>query len=164
MMALIVIVALTLGAALAVAMLPNPVHCGLSAAAAFAGFGCLFLALGAEFLGFIQILVYVGAVAILIMFVILLTRPREAGRDRLRVHGLSSVPGIVVALAVLGVLVWSILGAAPVQPSAAPSPSDVAFLGEALVSDYAAPLLAVGVLLTVALVGGVLFAFDNDPE
>lgn len=155
--------ALTVGAALAVAVLRNPVHCGLFAAVAFAGFGTLFLALGAEFIGFILILVYVGAVAILIMFVILLTRPREGVRQRAKVD-LRIVSGVVVAAAVAVTLGWCVLASAPVAQRSVERGIDVAMIGAALVGDYGAPLLAVGVLLTVAMVGGVLFAFDNDPE
>lgn len=69
---------LTLLAAFAAVTLRNPIHCGLSLALSFMGLAALFIFLGAEFVGFIQILVYVGAVAVLIMFVILLTRPDAA--------------------------------------------------------------------------------------
>ena len=50
------------------------VHCALALAVAFAGIGTLYLSLGAQFLGLAQLLVYVGAIAVLIVFVILLTR------------------------------------------------------------------------------------------
>ncbi len=50
------------------------VHCALALAVAFAGIGALYLSLGAQFLGLAQLLVYVGAIAVLIVFVILLTR------------------------------------------------------------------------------------------
>ncbi len=50
------------------------VHCALALAVAFAGIGTIYLNLGAQFLGLAQLLVYVGAIAVLIVFVILLTR------------------------------------------------------------------------------------------
>ena len=55
-------------------MLRGLVHCALALAVAFAGIGTLYLSLGAQFLGLAQLLVYVGAIAVLIVFVILLTR------------------------------------------------------------------------------------------
>ncbi len=164
--AIVLLGAMTLGATAATALLPNPVHCGLFAAAAFAGFGAMFIALGAEFVGFIQILVYVGAVAILIMFVILLTRPGSESRQA-GWKGMASwrtAGGLVVAMGVAAALGWCVMSSAPVSPAPDTPEHDVALIGSALVTDYAAPLLAVGVLLTAALVGGVLFAFDNDPE
>src|SRR3989442_186182 len=59
----------------------NPVHCALCLALAFAGLAAFYLELGAEFVGFAQILVYIGAVAILIVFAILLTRASEADEE-----------------------------------------------------------------------------------
>ena len=65
---------MTIAGAVAAMTLRNLVHCVLSLAVSFLGVAMLFLRLGAEFVGFAQILVYVGAVAILIVFAILLTR------------------------------------------------------------------------------------------
>ena len=65
---------LTVLGALAAALLKNLVHCALSLTVTFAGLALLYLQLGAQFAGFSQILVYIGAVAILVVFAILLTR------------------------------------------------------------------------------------------
>ena len=65
---------LTLAGAVAALTLRNLVHCVLALTLAFVGLAGLYLQLGAQFMGFAQILVYVGAVAILIVFAILLTR------------------------------------------------------------------------------------------
>src|SRR6267378_1008398 len=72
-----IIAGLTAGSAIAAVSLRNLVHCALSLVVTFAGLAALFLQLNAEFVGFAQILVYVGAVAILIVFAILLTRGSE---------------------------------------------------------------------------------------
>src|SRR5882762_8245678 len=66
--------ALTVASAIAAMTLRNLVHCALALAVTFAGLAGLYLRLDAQFVGFAQILVYVGAVAILIVFAILLTR------------------------------------------------------------------------------------------
>jgi NADH-quinone oxidoreductase subunit J len=72
---------LTVAGALAAVLLKNTVHCALALTVAFAGLALLFLKLDAQFAGFAQILVYIGAVAILVVFAILLTRGSETPKD-----------------------------------------------------------------------------------
>src|SRR5881397_1651634 len=73
----IIAAVLTLAGAVAAMSLRNLVHCALCLIVTFAGLAALFLQLNAQFVGFAQILVYIGAVAILILFAILLTRSSE---------------------------------------------------------------------------------------
>ena len=70
---------------------------------AFVGVAAFYFLLGAEFVGLVQVFVYVGAVAVLIVFTILLTR-RERGEDR----GFNW-SGVVIALAVFAGLIWAIV-------------------------------------------------------
>ena len=72
-----IIAVFTIAGALAAMILRNLVHCVLALVLAFTGLAGLYLQLGAQFVGFAQILIYVGAVAILIVFAILLTRSHE---------------------------------------------------------------------------------------
>jgi len=65
---------LTVAGAVAAMSLRNLVHCALALAVTFAGLAALYLRLNAQFVGLVQVLVYIGAVAILIVFAILLTR------------------------------------------------------------------------------------------
>ena len=74
----LILAAITLAGACAAMMLRGLVHCALAVAIAFAGLGTLYLNLGAQFLGLAQLLVYVGAIAVLIVFVILLTGGGES--------------------------------------------------------------------------------------
>ena len=79
--AFLVIAVLTLAGALAAATLPKLIHAALSLVVAFVGVAAFYFLLGAEFVGLVQIFVYVGAVAVLIVFTILLTRHEsENGR------------------------------------------------------------------------------------
>ena len=73
--------ALTLAGGLATVLLKHLVHAALAVTVAFAGLALLFLELDAQFAGFAQILVYIGAVAILIVFAILLTHGSELPRE-----------------------------------------------------------------------------------
>src|SRR5437867_7794716 len=73
----IILALVTLAGAIAAMTLRHLVHCALALTVAFAGLATLFLQLDAQFVGLAQILVYIGAVAILIVFAILLTRGSE---------------------------------------------------------------------------------------
>src|ERR1700710_809690 len=92
-----VIAALTVVSAIAAMSFRNLVHCALSLALGLAGIAALYLQLGAAFVGWAQILVYIGAVAILIVFAILLTRSSESTPQPV----LSPSWGIGVAIAII---------------------------------------------------------------
>jgi NADH-quinone oxidoreductase subunit J len=70
----LILAVFTLVAALGAVALRDLIHCALCMALSFIGVAALFLQLGAQFVGLAQVLVYVGAVAILMVFAILLTR------------------------------------------------------------------------------------------
>src|SRR6188474_1899655 len=106
-MAFILIAALTLGSAIAAMSLRNLVHCALCTVLTFAGLAAVYLQLNAQFVGFAQILVYVGAVAILVVFAILLTRGGAAPEKSL--VSASWLSGIAVAVAVFAVLARSVV-------------------------------------------------------
>src|SRR3984893_5523979 len=100
--AFVLISILTLAGALAAATLPKLIHAALSLVVTFLGVAAFFFLLGAEFVGLVQVFVYVGAVAVLIVFTILLTR-RDVEKDR----GFNWA-GAIVAVAVFGGLVWAL--------------------------------------------------------
>ncbi len=161
---LFIIAALILVGALATVCVRNLVYCALSLAATFAALGMLYLALGAEFIGWVQILVYVGAVAVLIVFVILLTAP-----DRMRSVGplfsRSRILGVGVSLGVFGTIAYAVHKSGSLKGSLSmPAETDMQSIGEELLSSYLVPLEATGVLLTVALIGAVLFAREEPVE
>src|SRR5213079_322496 len=98
----IIIAIFTLTAALAAATLRKLMHAALSFALTLVGLAAFFFLLGAEFVGLVQVFVYIGAVAVLIVFTILLTR-RDVEKDR----GFNW-SGVVIAIAVFGGLLWAI--------------------------------------------------------
>src|SRR5262245_7795398 len=73
----LIIAILILAAAIAAMTLRNLVHCALALVGAFGGLAAAYLQLSAQFVGLAQVLVYIGAVAILIVFAVLLTRGGE---------------------------------------------------------------------------------------
>ncbi|MEO5754683.1 MAG: NADH-quinone oxidoreductase subunit J [Chthoniobacterales bacterium] len=147
---------LTLAAALAAATLPKLVHAALCFALSFVGVAAFYFLLGAEFVGLVQVFVYVGAVAVLIVFTILLTR-RESDHDR----GFNW-PGIVIAAAVFGGLVWAILKTSGFSVTAPPVEAlSVKQIGHALMATYVWPLQCIGVLLTAALIGALVLVMEE---
>jgi NADH:ubiquinone oxidoreductase subunit 6 (subunit J) len=154
--AFIVIAILMLAGALAAASLPKLIHAALCLVVAFVGVAAFFFLLGAEFVGLVQIFVYVGAVAVLIVFTILLTRPAE------ETTGGFNWAGVLVAVAVFAGLLWMILQT-PTLSVAAPAIEalTVKRIGEVLMTDYIWPLQCVGLLLTAALVGGLILVMEE---
>ena len=156
--AFVVIAILTLAGALAAATLPKLMHAALTFAVAFVGIAAFFFLLSAEFVGLVLVFVYVGAVAVLIVFTILLTR-RDIGKDR----GFNWA-GVVVAIAVLGGLLGAILKTPSVSLAAPKIPAlTVKEIGEALMTTYVWPLQCVGLLLTAALIGALVLVMEEKP-
>jgi NADH:ubiquinone oxidoreductase subunit 6 (subunit J) len=148
---------LIVAGAIAAITLRNLVHCALALTVSFAGLAGVYLELNAQFVGFAQILVYIGAVAILIVFAILLTRGREPqGAASFSASWLS---GAAVALVVFGLLAGVVLSSHALgrAPVAAPAAS-VRQIGEQLMTQYVLPLEVLGLLLTAALLGAVVLA------
>ncbi len=149
-------------AAAAAMSLRNLIHCALCLVGAFGGAAGLFLTLGAEFVAFAQVLVYVGAISILIVFALLLTSTRavETAQPWVPPRGL----GPTVAGLVTGLLLAAV-GLSPGLPekTAATSAVSVQELGRELLTRQAPALLAVGLLLTAALIGAVVVALREPP-
>src|SRR3954465_11130522 len=112
--AFIVISIFTLSGALAAACLRKLIHAALCLVLAFIGLAAFYFLLGAEFVGLVQVFVYVGAVAVLIVFTILLTR-----REDEETSGFNW-GGAIVALVVFAGLLWTIFKT-PATAVAAPA-------------------------------------------
>jgi NADH-quinone oxidoreductase subunit J len=152
--------ALTLAGGLAAVLLKHLVHCALATTVAFAGLALLFLQLDAQFAGFAQILVYIGAVAILIVFAILLTRGSDLPKDG--VFSRTWFVGLVIAAGVFAVLAWAVLQSVSAVPQQAGVPAvTVRDIGNALVGRYVLPLEIVALLLTAATIGAVIVAMHE---
>jgi NADH-quinone oxidoreductase subunit J len=154
--AFVIIAIVTLAGALAAATLPKLIHAALCLVVMFIGVAAFFFLLGAEFVGLVQVFVYIGAVAVLIVFTILLTR-RDPEKDR----GFNWI-GVVIAIAVFGGLVWAILSAPNFSTAATQiEPLTVKRIGETLMTDYVWPLQCIGLLLTAALIGALILVMEE---
>ncbi len=153
----------TVGAAVMVISARNPVHSVLFLILAFFNAAGLFVLLGAEFLAMILIVVYVGAVAVLFLFVVMML---DINMVRLREGFLQYLPigGVIglILLAEIGVVIggWS-LSSEATAPAATPIPSlamasNTEAIGAVLYTDYAYLFQAAGLVLLVAMIGAIV--------
>jgi NADH-quinone oxidoreductase subunit J len=158
------ILALITVAGTAAAMgLRNAIHCVLALTVGFAGIAALYLQLGAQFVGFTQIMVYVGAVAILAVFAIMMTH--KPGKVEPTIFSSHWIAGAAVAAAVFAVLAWAIKSSATSTQPLPPQPDiTVQQIGESLMHQFVLPLEIMGLLLTAALIGAVVIAMDRKEE
>jgi NADH-quinone oxidoreductase subunit J len=154
--AVIILGLLTVGSAVAAMSLRNMVHCLLWLVVTFVGLAGLYLTLSATFLAVTQVLVYLGAVAILMVFAIMLTRGGRGVDGKALLAG-SWVAGLGIALLVFGGLASVMVGAFGGGGTDFEEPA-VRQVGEALLTTHVVPLQAIALLLTGALIGGVVLA------
>lgn len=158
-----ILAVLTIGSAAAAMIGRNLLRSILMLAVSWAGVAAFYLWAGAQFVAFAQVLIYLGAISMVALFAVLLTRhAREeappAAPSRHRAH-----LAVLCALAVSAVLVWAV-ARTPLAVSGARAPATtVRGLGSELMERYPAALLVVGVLLTIALIGAVVLAANGAP-
>jgi NADH-quinone oxidoreductase subunit J len=163
MLVTLILAAITIAGTASAMSFRNLVHCILSLTVGLAGIAGLYLHLGAQFVGFTQILVYVGAIAILAVFVIMMTRSPDS--DARPILAGSWLSGSLVAASVFGVLAWAIFRGLPSFPASSPEPqASVQQIGAALMDHFALPLEIIGLLLTAALIGAGILAMDLAKE
>jgi NADH-quinone oxidoreductase subunit J len=158
-----ILTCLTLASAIAAMSLRNLVHCALCLVVTFASLAGFYLQLNAQFVGFAQILVYIGAVAILIVIAILLTRSADSIQQP--IVSASWAAGIGVALLVFGAFVLAIVSSSIVHRSA-PAAREVTVraIGDQLMTNYVLALEVTGLLLTAAMIGAVIIALREPPQ
>ena len=142
----------------------NPVHSVLFLILAFVNAAGLFVLLGAEFLAMILIVVYVGAVAVLFLFVVMMldvdfVELRQGFLNYLPVGGLSGI--VLLAELLLVVAGWTFAGdTMPTSPAPA-GMSNTAALGEILYTKYIYFFQAAGMVLLVAMVGAIVLTLRH---
>ena len=153
-------------AALMVVGARNPVHSVLFLILAFFNAAGLFVLLGAEFLAMVLIVVYVGAVAVLFLFVVMML---DIDFTELRRDALSYVPiGLAVGAVLLGELIL-VGGAWVIAPTAGavaanPTPADVTnteALGRILYTSYVHVFQGAGMVLLVAMIGAIVLTLRH---
>jgi NADH:ubiquinone oxidoreductase subunit 6 (subunit J) len=165
MTAAFIIIALFTLASAAVAMsLRNLIRSALLLVGSWAGIAAFYLWAGAEFVAFAQVLVYVGAVSMIVLFAVLLTSRSRADLAIAPDSIQRAAAALLVGGGVFGVLAGMVIGTPlAMRPNEAPTVT-VKQLGTQLMSSHTAALLIVGVILTVALLGAVVIAATDKEE
>ena len=161
--------AITIASAVMVISARNPVHSVLFLILAFVNAAGLFVLMGAEFLAMILIVVYVGAVAVLFLFVVMML---DVDFAELREGFLSYLPVGALVGAVLLAELLLVVGAWAIAPDvvkgvAAPIPSGVSnteALGLVLYTRYVYFFETAGVILLVAMIGAIVLTLHHKPQ
>ena len=153
-----ILAAMMIGTALGVVLLPKIVHSAFLLAAVFVSISGLYILLNADFVAAAQILVYVGAVNVLILFAIMLVNKQE---------NYAEIPGRLVRKIATGVVcfgLFALLGTMvlvtpwSLDTTSVPITDTVVSLGEHFFSDYLLPFELASVLLLMAMVGAIILA------
>ena len=150
----IIAAAMALGA-IGVVRTKNVVHAALYLVVVLAGGAAQFILLGQEFVAWVQVLVYIGAVVVLLLFGLMLTR---APIGKMVLDSQTRPLAAVVSLAIFAItstIVWKTFKGQTVHFG---KPNTVSTLGEAIFSRYVLPFEIVSVVLLAALVGAVVLA------
>ncbi len=151
---------LILTSAVWVVTLKNLFRAALSLGIVLVGVAIAFLSLGAEFLGFVQILVYVGAILTLIVFAIMLTaklQTTDNGASR------PKLPAALAALGIFGLLSWATI---QVPWPAIPEDTsvDLAALGQRLVTTWVLPFEVISLVFVAVVIGAIAIAAPGPGE
>jgi NADH-quinone oxidoreductase subunit J len=149
--------------ALRVVTTRNVIHAALYLVGTLLGAAALYVLLYAEFVAWVQVLVYVGAIVVLMLFGLMLTR---ADIGKANFDNDQRIIAAVVAAAVFGVTAWVLVDAFEGQEIslARTSGTTTETIGDAIFSSYVLPFEVVSVLLLAALVGAVVIARRDTGE
>jgi len=170
-----ILAAITLTSAVVVVTIRNLFHSALALMVSFLGVAGIYVLLEAPFLGMAQLLVYIGAISILIIFAIMMTRRlMQTSESPFNSQAIGALVGAALALAILFVVIIRFYPMAPgdgVGQSAmvvdpAILQSSIARMGRSFVSAeaYVLPFEVASVLLLAALVGSIVIAWPHRGE
>lgn len=143
-------------AALKVVTSKNVVHAALYLVVVLAGISAQFILLGAEFIAATQLLVYVGAIIVLFLFGIMLTRARLGEDDSVRTERrlMASLVGVLLFV----VMAFALVDSFDDTHVDVAQPTTTAQVSDTLFSQYLIPFEIIGILLLAALVGAIVVA------
>jgi NADH-quinone oxidoreductase subunit J len=146
--------ALAVVAAVAMVVTRNLVHAALFMAGTFLLIAFLYILMGADYVGAVQILVYVGAISILFVFGIMLTkRDRIEDSNRFNRYGVAAT---IVAVLLFAGIVLAVLGAAFRTVPSDASTSTIQTIANLFLNEYVLAFEFAGILLLAALVGAIV--------
>ena len=158
---------ITVAASLMVITFKNTVHSVFFLILTFITTGCLFIMIGAEFLGMILLIVYVGAVAVLFLFVVMMLNVAERQDDKKIQSKSTHIPiGLIVSLIILAEVLVVVGGwqykSDFIKTDALIIDSDITnthLLGNVLYTQYIHLFQVAGVILLLAMIGAIVLTF-----
>lgn len=156
----LVFAAAVLGCALLVVLGRNIFHCAIAMATSFLGIACIYLLMSADFVGLSQIIVYVGAISILMLFAIMLTEDVVGARSKaLRRVWPAALP---VAAAILALLLkWVAPEFTRSAALVVPEGGTALFIGRAFLNQYIFAFELTAVILVAAVIGAIYLAREE---
>ncbi len=151
-----IIAAMMIVGALRVVTTNNLVHAALWLVVVLSGFAAQYILAGAEFVAVSQVLVYIGAVMVLFLFGIMLTRAQIGGETGL--NNQNWAIGIPVGLLLFGLLTWVIIDAVDDSVIADGPPANTEEIADNVLSPYLIPFLAISFVLLAAAIGAMVLA------
>jgi NADH-quinone oxidoreductase subunit J len=157
-----IIAAVMIVAALNVVLSKNVVHAALSLVAVMAGAAAQYLLLAAEFVAVTQVLVYIGAVMVLFLFGVMLTRAK-LGKDTDLNNDKGWLLGLPIALLLLGVMAYVLIDSFQDDQISGSGEGRIGATANILLSDrifstYALPFWALSFVLLAAVIGAIVLA------
>tara|TARA_B100000686_G_C16777010_1_gene969153 strand:+ start:296 stop:793 length:498 start_codon:yes stop_codon:yes gene_type:complete len=143
-------------AAFKVVSTKNIVHAALWLVLVLAGVAGQFLLLGAEFVGVTQILVYIGAVIVLLLFGVMLTKASIGEEENINMPN-RALPAVIATL-MFAVMSYAIIDTYRGEKLPEETVTNAATVSDSIFSDFIIPFEAVSVLLLAALIGAVVIA------
>lgn len=145
-----------LGSAFMMVLSTNIVHSALYMVATFVGVACIYILLYADYLAVIQLLVYVGAISVLIVFGVMLTRRGDIRESNL--FNKYKITGGLVSFILFLVVERFLLLTEWTKSDINPPQSTIVQLADLMLKDYVVPFEAAAILLLVAMVGAIIIA------
>ena len=143
------------GAGIAVVTLRNIIHSAVAMMVCFGSLAGMYALLGAPIVAAAQVLIYLGAISVLILFAIMLT---QAGDANLPAPFHRQLPiAVVIALAIVGLVGWAVVQT-DWAVAAEPVVAGVEAIAVALFTDYALPFEIISLLILVAIIGAIFLA------
>ena len=155
-----ILAATTIVNALMVAMVRNLIHAVLFLALTFVGVAGIYIVLSADFVAVVQVLIYAGAVGVLMTFAIMLT----PSADRENSATVFQLPGLVLAGLVLAVTVFVAFDTDWAVSDREAFATTARSLGEAFMKPYVVPFEVASVLLVTAMIGAIILTREDGDE
>ena len=150
-----ILAAILIIAGLLVVTMRDIIRCGLAMIVCFGALAAIYVLMGAPLIGAAQVIVYIGAISVLILFAIMLTQTKDAPA---RLVFQTQAGAAAIASVIIAIVIALAVVATDWAPSAVRFEVDTDALARLLFTDFVFPLEIVSVILLAAVVGGVFLA------